>query len=129
MKPRNYYVLFEGSYYPYVINLRSTLPVICAPPTSTCGLNYEIRTNDEYVVLNPDYAGKFQNLDWKPAESRAYTQLTAVQLYIVRDLFVSPYFKPSLLQIKTPPLPYKTVAGETYPNIWSGYTNNLASII
>ena len=124
VKLRNSYSVYEESWYPSTISLRSTLPFICPSSSTACSLSYSILTNTDYVVAYPGCSGGFLNTDWKPSESRAYNQYTSIQLLAVRTPFVSPYARYSLLQIATPVLPNKTIAGESYPNIWSGYTNN-----
>ena len=127
MKVRNYYYVYEESWSPTVVYLKTTLPFICPPSSTACGLSYSILTNTDYVVAYPGCSGGFLETDWKPSESRAYNQYTTIQLLAIRTPFVSPYWRSSFLQITTPVLPNKTIAGESYPNIWSGYSNNVVS--
>ena len=127
VKVRNSYWVYEESWYPSTISLRSTLPFICPPSSTACSLSYSILTNTDYVVAYPGCSGGFLNTDWKPSESRAYNQYTMIQLLAIRTPFVSLNWRSSSLQIATPVLPNKSIAGESYPNIWSGYTNNVVS--
>ena len=99
--------------------VQPTLPFYCpgiTPVPDNCSLPFQILTTADYLI-DHSCSGDFA-LTW-----RLY-----VSLYAIRDAIVSrnPRWNSITFQISDT-LPDRQFNGETFPNVWNGYTNEVVS--